>query len=706
MIVLELTAEQRSAVEAPFAECVAIMGATGTGKSTALAERVSRLQTIDPTADPLLFRSDRAIADYAVALLRSHEQEVTLVDDVDAQLAFAQTCSPLFELQWEEFARDQLDPEVPGLRSPERFLQSAFRLIRRLRDADIGPSLFLSRAMTGATEFYANPPNLADPVLLAATKATFHDSLDTTPQELLRQRRREIDLAKILTKLYEGYVELVRTTRRMTGRDAVIEAARWLRENAEFATRLRERHRYAFVDDAQELTGAQLQLLSALFGEQLAGVTLCGDPGSAISSLQMTQPEATFALARSKCELRERHRTPRREVERLSTPRDEADSIAQRVGEWLAQGFRPEKIAVLFRSVQNVASYEAALLDCNIPVVVAGDLNVFCDRRALDALALLWSVWDPFRHDWLLRTLASRALALSDASLAILCGEPPDPQRPLFEFDEEPAPTVRASRWNPQRDLQLGWNVLRGERDDALSADAAARIARFRRLREGWVETMRRAPFEEFARIVWREGLAREGEPGSAIALAQQIALQRLLERLGEFVLREPGATLGDVLQHAEQRIASDLESFDSAQDDMSFDGACPRASASRRAGDDRAGFVQLLNVEAARGREFDHVVVADVRPGAFPRWYSPEAFLFSLRLGMIPKENVGEARASRTAKFTYYMFRSKAPQHYFERERRAFDYALRRARKSVFVTASGTPTRGVTAPEFLQELR
>jgi superfamily I DNA/RNA helicase len=72
----------------------------------------------------------------------------------------------------------------------------------------------------------------------------------------------------------------------------------------------------------------------------------------------------------------------------------------------------------------------------------------------------------------------------------------------------------------------------------------------------------------------------------------------------------------------------------------------------------------------------------------------------------MILKENVGEARASRTAKFTYYMFRSKAPHHYFERERRAFDYALCRARKSVFVTASGTPTRGVTAPEFLQELR
>ena len=63
-------------------------------------------------------------------------------------------------------------------------------------------ALFLSRALAGATEFYANPPNLADPRLLAATKSSYHDSLDATPEELLRQHRREIDLAKILAKLY------------------------------------------------------------------------------------------------------------------------------------------------------------------------------------------------------------------------------------------------------------------------------------------------------------------------------------------------------------------------------------------------------------------------------------------------------------------------------------------------------------------------
>jgi superfamily I DNA/RNA helicase len=305
--------------------------------------------------------------------------------------------SPLFELRWPEFAQEQLDPEVPGLRSPQRFLQSAFRLIRRLGDASVDPALFLSLALSGATEFYANPPNFTDPSLLIATKNTFHDSLDVSAQELARQYRREVDLAKIIAKLYEAYVQLVGATGRMTGRDAVVAATRALREDRELAAQLRERHRFVFVDDAQELTDAEVQLLRAIFGEALGGVTLCGDPESAISMVRRTQPETTFAHSDSRVELRVRFRSPRIDVYRPPTALDEAAFVAQRVGEWIAQGVSAQRIAVIFRSVRNVELYEAALLDANIPVVISGDVNIFADRRALDALALLWNAYDPFR---------------------------------------------------------------------------------------------------------------------------------------------------------------------------------------------------------------------------------------------------------------------------------------------------------------------
>jgi superfamily I DNA/RNA helicase len=685
LIALELNAEQRSAVDASYDECVAILGAAGTGKTTALAERLARALALHPDADALVLDADRTLDDYAASLLRAAGAEVTLIDDVAAELLFAQACAPLFALEWDEFVQNQLDPEVPGLRSPERFVSSAFRLIRRLRDADVTPPSFLSAALTGATEFYANPPNFADPSLLAATKSAFHDSLDASSAELVRQHRREVDLAKILTKLYEAYIE-VESSGRMTPRDAVIASLRRLQQNPEAASLLRRRHRFAFIDEAQDLTNAQFALLLAIFGEELKGVTLCGDPASAISTVRMTQSEATFAAATSRFVLRQEYRSPRVERVRTTTPLEEAELVADRVAAWLHEGVTPEQIAVVFRTVRAVTLYESVLLDRDIPAVVAGDANIFEDRRVLDALALLWNVYDPFRHDWLLRTLANPAMGLSDASLALLCSEPIDPQRQLFALDDEPAPTARASRWDPKRDLRLGWNVVRGERDDALSADAAERVQRFRAMRERWVELMLAVPFERFARAVWREGLAREGVPGSARARAQQVVLQRLLARLNEFIARDENVSIADVLRYAEQRMESDLETCDD--------------------GDGNGGFVSLLSVEAARGRQFERIIVANVKPGAFPLWYSPESFLFSPRLGMIPKENAGEARSARTAKFSYYTFRAKLVQRYNEKERRAFKYALRRAREIALVTASGMPTRGITAPEFLEELR
>jgi superfamily I DNA/RNA helicase len=627
----------------------------------------------------------RGLADYAVEILRESGREVTLIDDVEAELVFARACVPLFEMQWDELVHDQVDPEVPGLRTPQRFLRSAFRLIRRLGDANVTPAHFLATAMTGATEFYANPPNFSDPSLLVATKNTYHDSLAVDARELTRQHRREIDLAKILAKLYKAYVTLNAESARVTGRDAVLATIAGLRDAPARASALRNRFRFAFVDDAQDLTMAEIGLLRAIFGDALAGVTLCGDPASAVALARRTQPDATFALAKRAVRMRGTYRKARLEVQRLSGSAQESSFIADTVVEWIASGVPAERIAVIFRSVRNVELYERALLDRNVATGISGDVNLFADRRALDAMALLWNVYDPFRHDWLMRTL-SGALGLSDASLVTLCSDPPDPQRALFTFDDEPAPTVRSSRWNAKRDLRLGWNVVRGAVDDALGADAAQRVAQFRRRRQDWIRLADSTDFGTLARTIWREALPREGEYGSARSRTQQLVLRRLLRRLGAYAAERYGTQLADILTYAEQRLESDLESCENL--------------------DDGAGFVQLLNVEAAQGRQFERVIIANVRPGAFPLWYAPEAFLFSPKLGMIPKENVGEARASRTAKFSYYMFANKAPQHYNERERRALRYAMARATNTLLVTSWGTPTRGITAPELLEELR
>ena len=447
---------------------------------------MARARSRDPQAQPLVCTQADSLARYAAALLASAGRAITLVDDADAAATLALACEPLFALEWEEFGLGRLDPEVPALRTPERFGSAAFRLIRRLRDGDIGPETLLADSLAAATQFYANPPNLADPRLLAGTKNDYHDSLAAKGEELTRQYRREVDLAKILARIYERYIALVLSTGRMTGRDAVLAARDALTEDPALAARLRARHRFAFVDDAERLTAGELHLLRALFGEGLAGVTLCGDPSPAIFTDRMTRPDATFAAAGARVELLERLRpAPQVERHRAKTLEDEAATVAERVRGWLDEGTPPERIAVLFRSVRSVEPFETALLERGVTCTIFGDANVFADRRALDALALLWNVYDPFRHDWMLRTLSNPALGLSDASLTILCSEPPNPQRPLFALDDESAPTARPSRWDPKRDLRLGWNVIRGEHDDALDPQAASRISRWRSLRAG-----------------------------------------------------------------------------------------------------------------------------------------------------------------------------------------------------------------------------
>lgn len=700
-----------------------IIGGAGCGKSTELLRRaqdaarqgsvlvtsasVSSLQALRSRAaeTAIAFRELHDIAVEVLAISRRPE----LIDDVRAVMLFEQAAQPLLGLEWTEFL-DDIDPEVPGLRAPERFLDAAFRLLSKLRDARISPEQFLETARRGAAQFYAKPPNFAHPDLLYYTKDSHRNSLDIDAAELQRQYRRELDLAKILAKLYGSYLDHPVRSGCLTPRDAIAEASKFLEEHADIARGMRERYAAVFVDDAQELTLGELQFLQAIYGETLDGVTLAGDQDSATSTFRGARPDRVFAVAGERVQMTDQLRSPFAvdvasrhllgtpgappvsldpqiglTLFRATTRRAEAQFIAEHVIELLQNGTAHDDIAILFRSVRNVRPYRDALLERNVRVQVTGDLNLFTEPEALDALAILWALHDPFRHEYLLRVLAGPVLVFSDATIYTLCSEPPDAQGLLFAEDDEAAQQARSGRWDPKRDLRLGWNVLRGDQDARLSDLALERLNGLRRRRNGWLEAMKSMPLPQLVRRVWSEGLAAAGTPGSAVAAYQQQTLSRLYDRIVRFSLEQPEGALGDFLEYAQSRMESEFEAQELTE---------------------HSGAVRIVSIDAARGREYDHVVVPSARAGAFPRWYAPDAFLYSPSLGMIAKENVGEARAARTAKFTYYMFRTKAREAYNREERRAFVYAMRRARKSVLVTACERATRGVTAPEFLAELQ
>ncbi len=306
----------------------------------------------------------------------------------------------------------------------------------------------------------------------------------------------------------------------MTGRDAIRGATLLLRENGALATQLRERHRLAFVDDAQELSEAAVGLLRADLRRHVGGrdaLRRCGVGGVAGT------PDPARGNVRAGCRSARRCTNrcaahARRHAPHVDRGRGSRARSLRAGGGMDYVGSASGGIAVIFRSVRNVEMYEEALLDRNIPVVIDGDVNLVRGparaRRARAVVERLRSVSS--RVD---AADAFRTLGLSDASLAILCAEP----RRSRSVRSSPSTTSPRRRRAPAVGIPSatcgsGWNVVRGEQDAQLSAEAAERVRVFGAMREQWIEVMHARPFEAFARAVWREGLAREGAPDSARA--------------------------------------------------------------------------------------------------------------------------------------------------------------------------------------------
>ena len=637
--------------------------------------------------------------------VRGDLRALELVDDARAAHRFESVGAALFALEWTEFAAAELDPEITGLRAPERFAATAFRLIRKLRAALVTPAEFKTIGLRGSAEFYGHPPNFASADLLVETPAKYRDSLRVTPRELERQRAREIDLVKILARLYAGYADDVAATGELTPADAVYEATLVLRADASAAKRARESYAHAFVDDAQELTDGEVALLAAIYGERYAGVTIAGDERQRVRGFGGGARLGAFKRAPQKIALAGSHRcaaaivdaatialgkgeNPRPSFEhvelyRAESQRDEARFVAGEIARTIASGIAPERIAVVARNLACAHPYIDALLARDIPADPAGTASLYEFPATLDALAALWSAVDPYRHDFLLRNLEAPWLRLSDASIAVLCAEPMIPQPLLFELPDDASEDGEA-RWDRKRDLRLGRNVTRGDADTALTADARARVIAFREARLRWEHAARSLDVPEFARFILAE-TAFATLPSGARGAFERGLLERLLAAIDAYALRHPLATLADYLAHAERMAGGEgdllqLEPFD------------------RHA-------VCVCDVEMLAGASFERVFVVDVKAGAWPRYYVPDAFLFSPTYGMIPKDNVGDADAARTAKFTWASARLKYRNHYNDEDRRALYLAATRAETGLCITASGRSTQGKNTPELLTEL-
>jgi DNA helicase-2/ATP-dependent DNA helicase PcrA len=396
------------------------------------------------------------------------------------------------------------------------------------------------------------------------------------------------------------------------------------------ARALRGRYRHVLVDEFQDTDAQQLALVERLGGEVFAvgdsAQAIYGFRGAARDALMRARTALTmttlpldesFRCPAAVCELA-RGVWPSRPAlhsgtgragdvsfQRASSPRDEAAHIGELIADAVDDGTPEREIAVLVRSAEPLARLvEQELRSRGVAVARRGGENVL-DDLAVDAIcAALSALADPADHAGWNRVFAHPVHGIAPLALRLELDT-----APLRSFDD-------ACRF--------------AEGLGARSRVSGARLAgALRSAREAWDggDPLRSA-----------RSFAAEADVLGFVVAASEPEVQRSSRRITQFL-----EALGDV-RDVRTRLGLDAGSSAVFNDFL----ACSESwSADTEAIDNEPG-VRVLTVHAAKGLEFDFVVIADAVDGRFPQEWRPDALLSEAEIA--DARSCGVDLATRTA--------------------------------------------------------
>ena len=432
------------------------------------------------------------------------------------------------------------------------------------------------------------------------------------------------------------------------------QAARVAARFGEVGRQLREQYHLVLLDEFQDTSFAQLDLLLSLFGPDHP-LTAVGDPFQSIYAWRGANADTltAFATRFGAAQPVERHalRTSFRNARRildvanhLADPlrvedvlvdtlvpmptapdgavrlglhhsrSDQAAALADQVAaQWRhGEGAERPTIGVLVRKRDEIPAIEAALRDRDVPVEVVGLDGLLTVPEVSDVVALLQVSADPARGDALMRLLTGPVLRLGPRDLRAL-GQ--------WARQQGTSPASKAPSWlAPSVGIAEclshppppGWM--------SPAADTRLRTAR------DWVEQVRQRLHRPLPDVV-ADAAVVLGLDVETLARAQRTGgvgvshLDRLVDEAAQFADVAPQAGLPEFLDY--------------------LDAGAEQERGLRRAAEGHAGQrVALLTVHAAKGLEWDVVAIAGLTEGGFPTrsrtpggWLTdPGALPYSLR--------------------------------------------------------------------------
>jgi len=515
----------------------------------------------------------------------------------------------------------------------------------------------------------------------------------------------------------------------------------------------RTRYRAVLLDEYQDTSIAQVQMLRALFGGGHP-VTAVGDPNQAIygwrgaaagtlldfpaafpgaggpartvnlstawrndlailrAANHLATPLRTDAVA----ELAARPDAGAGSVQAryVETHREEAEQIADYLAHRWASG---ASAAVLCRKRAQFVAIEQALTAAGLPCQVVGLAGLLATPEVADVRAALQVAHDPSRGDAMMRLLTGPSVNLGAVDLRVLAD------------------------WS--RTQARAW-TRPGVDEDAEGAEEPAQV------REAVEEASLVEAVDRLPRPEWRSPGGRSlSEParvrlhrlGEAIRTVRALthlsvpelitATEQALELDIEVLAATPGSA-GHARRH--------LDAFTTAGADFADGAGAPTLGAFLAyldvAEDEERGLevleaepdpqaIQIMTVHAAKGLEWDCVVVAGLNMGDFPSlqhtpaegkpvtsggWLTPIGALpYPLRgdAASLPELRAEEAVTHTDTEAALAQFRIEEGQRLLQEERRLGYVALTRARHELLLTGSfwATQTRPKRPSPFLAEL-